>query len=61
MPMAEQAKTIKYQCVWNGKVYDSEEEALKNCEGPIQPFFKGHDRYPKRGFFGTVTWRKKQD
>ena len=56
--MADKPKTIKYQCVWTGKLYDSEEQALRECEGPIQPFLQGHDRYPKRGFFGTVVWRK---
>jgi len=55
--MADEPQTIYYQCAQTGKVYKSEEEALKNCKGPFQPFIKHYDRYPKKGFFGTVTWR----
>jgi hypothetical protein len=58
VPMADEPKKIWYQCAWSGKVYDSEEKALAGCEGPIQAFIKKYDRYPKKGFFGTVTWRK---
>jgi hypothetical protein len=58
--MVEKAQKIKYQCVWDGRVFDSEEQALRECDGPIQAFIQNHDRYPKRGFFGTVTWRKKK-
>ncbi|NLK25497.1 MAG: hypothetical protein GX307_02850 [Euryarchaeota archaeon] len=47
---------IVYQCAMTGKIYDTEEEALEKCEGPYQAFETCHDRYPKRGFFGTVTW-----
>ena len=56
--MADKPQKIYYQCAQTGKVYESEEEALKNCKGPFQPFIKHYDRYPKKGFFGTVTWRK---
>lgn len=58
--MAKKPSDVKYQCAWNGKVFDSEKEALENCQGPYQPFIKGYDRYPKKGFFGTVVWRKKK-
>ncbi len=47
------AKKILYQCAWTGKLYKSEEEALKECLGPIQIVVQGVDRYPKKGFFGT--------
>lgn len=57
--MAEKAQQIKYQCVWDGKVYNTEEEAMKCCNAPIQAFITNYDRYPRKGFFGTVTWRKK--
>ena len=59
VPMADKTK-VKYQCAWTGKVYDSEEQAVKECDGPFQPFIQGYDRYPKRGFFGTVVWEKKK-
>jgi hypothetical protein len=58
VPMAKKPSDVKYQCAWNGKVFDSEEQVLKECEGPYQPFIKHYDRYPKKGFFGTVVWRK---
>jgi hypothetical protein len=56
--MADKPQKIYYQCAWSGKVYDSEEKALAACEGPIQAFIKGYERFPKKGFFGTVVWRK---
>jgi hypothetical protein len=48
---------VKYQCVYTGKLYDSEEEALEKCFGPIQTIIMGVDRFPPRGFFGTKVWR----
>ncbi|MDW5561767.1 MAG: hypothetical protein SA339_00965 [Methanomassiliicoccus sp.] len=56
--MADQPQKVYWQCVFTGKVYNTEEEAINACEGPVQPFIKHYDRYPKKGFFGTVTWRK---
>jgi len=47
------AKKILYQCAWTGKTYKTEEEALKECLGPIQIVIQGIERYPKKGFFGT--------
>lgn len=54
--MADKELKIKYQCVFTGKMYDSEEEALKNCDGPLQKVIQGVKRYPKKGFFGTRVW-----
>ena len=56
--MADKPEKIYYQTLWTGKVYNSEEEAIKADEGPVQAFIKHYGRYPKKGFFGTVTWRK---
>lgn len=48
----------RYQCIYTGKLYDSEEEALKDpkCIGPLQPFVQGKTGYAKRGFFGPKVW-----
>lgn len=51
-------KKVKYQCIWDGRLFNSEEEALNKSFGPMQPFQEGHDKYPPKGFFGTVVWRK---
>lgn len=51
-------KKIKYQCIWDGRLFNSEEEALNKSFGPMQPFQEGHDKYPPKGFFGTIAWRK---
>jgi hypothetical protein len=59
--MAEKAQKIYFQTFWTGKVYDTEEEAVKANEGPVQPFISTMDRYPKKGFFGTVTGRKGEE
>ncbi|MBI0584523.1 MAG: hypothetical protein ISF22_09900 [Methanomassiliicoccus sp.] len=56
--MSDEPKKVLYQCAFTGKVYKSEEEALAKCKGPFTPFIKHYDRYPKKGFFGTVVWRK---
>jgi hypothetical protein len=53
-------KTV-YQCAYDGKVYDTEEEALQKCFGPYQPFETKVGRLPENGFFGTVTWWNKGD
>ncbi len=53
--MAE--KRVRYQAVWTGKLYDSEEEAMRDTIGPVQVVIQGVDRFPKKGFFGTKVWR----
>jgi len=60
MAKRQKPKRIRYQCALTGKVFDSEEEALAGCEGPYQPFMEGYDRYPTKGFFGLITWRKEK-
>ncbi|HHT74542.1 MAG: hypothetical protein ACOX80_08780 [Methanomassiliicoccaceae archaeon] len=52
---------IVYQCVYNGKVYDTEEEALEKCFGPVQAFETKVGRFPENGFFGTVVWWDEKD
>ena len=52
---------IVYQCVYNGKVYDPEEEALEKCFGPVQAFETKVGRFPENGFFGTVVWWDEKD
>jgi hypothetical protein len=60
MAAKQKPKRIRYQCAMTGKVFDSEEEALKGCEGPYQAFQEGYDRYLTKGFFGLITSRKKK-
>jgi rubredoxin len=42
----------KYQCLVCNKVFDSEEEARKCHDGPIQVFTQGHEDY-KKNFLGA--------
>ncbi|WP_019178562.1 hypothetical protein [Methanomassiliicoccus luminyensis] len=56
--MAQKPKKILYQSLWDGRIFKTKEEA-ENSPYPYQVFMTGHDRYPKRGFFGTVAFRKK--
>ncbi len=52
---------IVYQCAYNGKVYDTEEEALQKCFGPYQAFETKVGRFPENGFWGTVVWWDEKD
>jgi len=47
---------VVYQCVFTGKVYDTEEEALEKCPGPYQAYQTKYGRFPENGFFGAIMW-----
>jgi hypothetical protein len=52
------AQRLRYQDTWTGKLYETDEEAQKNSQGPIQVVIQGVDMYPKKGFLGTRLPKK---
>ncbi len=52
-------KKMRYQCFWSGKMYDSQEKATADCKDPLQPVIQGVNSRWKKGFFGTVSKKKK--